>query len=122
MKFSEALEVLETFLENDKFYGDYCVPVENDVVILDKPFLEVQRNQTPIYVTTGTYCYRGTDGHYEPDWALTWVWEDLYHPENYMYFEQDGPLITLANLFTDDYEDIKSWNTEILFSVSPLIC
>lgn len=113
MKLKEAVQRLEKYAENE-VTDEVCLHIEDNLVILNKPFLKVNTSNGTLYVAEGVWCEKNKDDEFYPDWALTWVWEDKEHPEKYLYFEQDGILISLYNLFNGDKKAVENWETQIL--------
>lgn len=41
---------------------------------------------------------RNNAGEFEPDWGLTWFYENPDNPKDYFYYEQDPPGTAIHNL------------------------
>jgi hypothetical protein len=66
---------------------DYIIEIEEEPALTEAGF--------DLY--EGTFYQRYDDGEMYPDWSLTLLCKEGDNPHNYLYFEQDGPEITLHN-------------------------
>lgn len=66
---------------------DHAIEIEEEPALIEAGF--------DLY--EGTYYQRYEDGEMYPDWSLTVLCEHGADPKNYLYYEQDGPEITLHN-------------------------
>ena len=52
-----------------------------------------------VFIREGVWCEMDEEtGDYLPDWSLSWFYMYEDDPENYLYFEQDGPEVSTYNL------------------------
>ena len=110
-KLEEVDNLLENYSETDE---EIEIPLNGDLVVLHKPFLKVYGDKETFYVAEGTYCNKNDKGFFEADWSLTWVWTVENHPEQWLYYEQDGILVTLHNLFQGRDNSIYDWEFEFM--------
>ena len=83
----------------DDNYAEF--EVEESYVVLDGPVwaMEITKDgeEKTIYIREGTWCEKNDEGEFEPDWSLSWFYEDEENPANYLYFEQDGVEVATHN-------------------------
>ena len=109
MKLEELVEKIE---EMEDIEEGRNFKVDDNLIVLIGPTLKVKSNSGDIFVSEGVFFSENEAGDYEPDFSLTWVWANKEHPENYLYYESDGILISLHNLFPE--EPIHEWEAEII--------
>lgn len=105
LKFEEIEDYLEQIYEQEAFtdYEDYMIQnssLEKDMIIAYAPICRV--TDLGLIFMEGTYCqYNEETDTAEPDWSLTLIYEDVpdeeFKPENYLYFEQDSPTVSIHN-------------------------
>ena len=108
VKYDELEQVLDELADSDDLfdYEDEGVVIENephlgkDVIVVQGPAWRV--TDKGLIVAEGVYCnYIEKVDAYEPDWALTLVYEDVpddeFDPARYVYFEQDPPMTAIHN-------------------------
>lgn len=97
-----ALSELEDFLdsarENEELtdYESEMIHVdEHSLIELDGP--QIQIPDLGLVVREGTMFYADEHGDWQPDWSLTLFYEIGKEPSDYVYYEQDGILVSLHN-------------------------
>ena len=112
-KITEVDSLIENYNETENI-EEISIPLGYDLVVIHKPFLEVHNDKDTFYVAEGTYFNKNEDDSFDADWSLTWVWLDKDHPEQWFYYEQDGILTTLHNLFHDKEDLINEWTFDFV--------
>lgn len=67
-------------------------------IVLYGPIEEVIIEGIHLYYREGDYYQIDDDGELYADWSLTLFYQDIDHPEEYFYFEQDPPETAIHNL------------------------
>ena len=62
-----------------------------------------------IFVREGVWFEKNDEGEFEPDWSLSWFYLDEDNPKEYLYFESDGPEVSIYN-FIRTMERIENPN------------
>ena len=98
-------EEIDKFYEADDYYDEMEeIPITNeigvdDAVVAYAPAWRVTDKN--IIIMEGVYCNRLSTGQLEPDWSLTLVYDDVpddqFDPDMWLYFEQDGPAVSIHN-------------------------
>ncbi len=97
---------LEDVYAKDEYtdYDEYEIANEehlgSDVIIAYGPVCRV--TGLGLIFMEGVYCCCNEEtGELEPDWSLTLIYEDVpddeFDPMKYLYFEQDGPTVSIHN-------------------------
>ena len=123
---SDEFEVMyDEYLEQNESDVIAEFKVDDSIVTLFGPVIEVHGFDEDLYAAEGTWSEKYEDGEYMPDWSLTWFWKKNESPENYIYYEQDGPFvsaynlthmadgITLSDLTFDFAKDVPEYKTEV---------
>ena len=97
---SQLDDVLDELYESDALaesdYDPDEIAVDDDnTIILDGP--EVTFPALGLVAVPGTMYSRDEEGELEPDWSLTLIYEIGKTPAEYLYYEQDGILVSLHN-------------------------
>lgn len=106
VKREDINKFLEEFYESEEFTDceEYEIIDEEqfgrDIIVTSGPVCRI--TDLGLIFIEGTYCrYDDEVGGVEPDWSLTLLYKDAkdedFDPTNYIYFEQDDPVITLHN-------------------------
>ena len=86
-----------------KYDYDFQIKEGEDVILVqNRIFRVVDKN---LMFVEGVYCCRDEgSGDYEPDWALTLIYENVpdlkFNYANYIYYEQDSPEIAIYNFLS----------------------
>ena len=110
MKLRELVESIEG--KEDEVNESTSFFVDDNLIVLIGSVLKVKSNSGDIFVSEGIFFTKNEAGDYEPDFSLTWVWADEKHPENYLYYESDGILVSLHNLFPE--EPVYEWEAKVI--------
>ena len=113
-KLAELVESLESLEESDMSVEEVTFSLGESLVVLVPPFLKVKSPLGDIFVGTGLCCELDENNNYEPDWSLTWVWQNKDRPEDYLYYESSGILTSLHNLFPGTSENLNNWEAEFI--------
>ena len=103
-------EVFETLQEEDFFADDILVEEAEGESAIFVSELRILIPDLQLELREG-FCgmWQEDEEYYMPDFSLTAVYEEDAAPEDYLMWEQDGPLVTLYN-FThksmDELEDL----------------
>lgn len=90
-------DVEEQIAESDTFVDD-LVLLKTDDSLVYKSGYWVFIPALNFNVHEGTFCCREENGEYSPDFSIAIVCDaDDDGPESYLYWEQDGMIVTLAN-------------------------
>lgn len=82
---------------DDYEYPGEEVEIDDNSIILIYPYI-IQIQDLNIEVREGTFYYIDDDGEYMPDFSLCLIYElDEVDPANWLYWEQDGIIVTLYN-------------------------
>ena len=65
------------------------IQIDGSLVELDGPVYKLFLKDSSYFVREGTWFEKDDNGEFQPDWSLTWIYEDKDYPENYIYYEQD---------------------------------
>ena len=78
---------------------EYIINLENSQVYLDGPTYLLQTEKGIVYYREGTWYEKDAlTGEFEPDFTVTWFYQDQNHPENYLYWESDTAASAVYNL------------------------
>lgn len=112
---SEVESAIADNYETLTFGVSDIIEQEVDYMIVARPY-EVKVAELHVYCKEGTYYLQDVaDGGYEPDFDLILVY-GFDGEDNYLYWEQDGIAVTLANFFHGTYtiDQINAMHCELL--------
>lgn len=107
VKYSELEDEIERLVDSDTtgaYEEEFLIVNENigggDSILAVGPAWRV--TDKGVIVMEGVYCnYNQETGEFDPDWALTLVYQDVpdeeFDPERYVYYEQDPPGTAIHN-------------------------
>lgn len=80
-------------------YEPIMIPMGRDMIELDGDEKAILIGMDRVYYQEGVYYnYDERTDEYQADFALTYFYKDNNKPEEYLYFEQDSPMVALHNL------------------------
>ena len=87
------------YIGTDDEYEVFCgFEIEDSYVELYSPLWKFSYNGYDIFIREGTWYEKDDDGTWMADWSLSWFYMYEDDPQNYLYFEQDGPAVSTYNL------------------------
>lgn len=118
---SELEDFLDELSESDNFPEDIEpeeVQVSEDSIIsIEGP--EVTIPDLGIVAREGTMLQKDDeDGEFYPDWSLTVLYEIGKTPAEYLYYEQDGILVSLHNYLNAIGKEVKKSFDDIECSIN----
>lgn len=106
---SGALSDVEEFIcDAELDVADVELERDDDHLILESGYF-VNVPSVNLHVREGTFCCADEDGDgYSPDFSLTVVCAADGEPSSWLYWEQDGMAVTLANFLRDRGFDLSA--------------
>ena len=101
----EAIFPDELMIEEEE--GEYAIFVSELRVQIPALKLEFREGYSGLY--------QEDEDDYMPDFSITALYEEGADPENFLMWEQDSPLVTLANYTHQPIEDLEQLSCVLLY-------
>ena len=101
-------EVFEALQEEDFFADDILIEEDEGESAIFVSELRILIPDLQLELREG-FCgmWQEDEEYYMPDFSLTAVYEENASAENYLMWEQDGPLVTLCNFTHKSMEELE---------------